>query len=100
MFLNQHLVLGPCEANYIITLPNTSSIPECVKNRCSQGKVFFNGQCFALNGDEGCREFSLFIGRKVLLVADPSTSGLTCADEGTVFFSYFFKDCLNRSHRE
>lgn len=77
---------------------NTSSIPECVLNPCVTGEVLFNGNCFPLNGDEGCKPFSEYIGRKVLLVADPTTSGLICADED--FLYECLRNCCMGSKRE
>lgn len=76
-----YYVLGPCKSDQILMLLNTSSIPECVRNKCENGKVFFNNGCYELNSDEGCKQFEKFIGRKVLLVPDPTTLSLICADE-------------------
>lgn len=73
----------------MIVLTSESNIPVCVANECEPGKVFFGKGCFPLNSDEGCKHFKQYIGRKVLLVADPTTLKLTCADED---FKYA---CLN-----
>lgn len=81
-FFDTTTILGPCKLDQILVLQsNRSSIPECIRNKCDSGKVFFNGKCFALNDEEGCKHFTSFIGRKTLLVPDPSTLALTCADE-------------------
>lgn len=86
-----NIISGPCKRNEILRLlhPTRTNIPECVVNECGYGQVSYMESCYALNGDEGCADYSKFIGRKVLLVADPTTSGLICADED---FAY---ECVN-----
>lgn len=86
-----NIILGPCRRNEILRLLNRTktNVPECVLNNCEYGQVSYIGNCYVLNGDEGCADYSKFIGRKVLLVADPTTAGLICADED---FTY---ECVN-----
>lgn len=79
-------------------LPNNSRIPECVRNGCEHGKVRFSEDCYPLHSDEGCKKFNAFIGRKVLLVPNPTTAGLICADED--FFYECVKNCCVGSKRE
>lgn len=98
-------------------LPDNSSIPVCVKNKCGQGKVSFNSECHPLNSEDGCKHFTAYIGRKVvsllnhssalqtfntnlfkLLVADPTTLKLSCADEENRYACV--KTCCTGSKRE
>lgn len=77
---------GPCHAGDILVVTNGSSVPKCKKNECkNENEVLFNNKCYKLNEEEGCKRYSKLIGRKVLLVVDPTTITLSCRDEDDYF---------------
>ena len=90
--------VGPCQYNEILVLPSYTKVPECVRNTCEYGKVRFNEDCYPLHNNEGCKKFNALIGRKVLLVPNPTTADLVCADED--FFYECVKNCCVGSKRE
>lgn len=71
---------GPCQANEIFILRNSSTIAVCIENTCGPGKVIFKGSCALLNEEDACNHFYNLVGRKLYLVPDPTTFKLTCAD--------------------
>lgn len=97
-FIKFLLPLGPCKGDEILVLASNARIPECVRNSCDNGRVRFNENCYPLHSDEGCKKFTAFIGRKVLLVPNPTTASLVCADED--FFYECVKNCCVGSKRE
>jgi len=89
---------GPCKRDEVLVLASNARIPECVRNSCDHGLVRFDENCYPLHSDEGCKKFNAFIGRKVLLVPNPTTASLVCADED--FFYECVKNCCVGSKRE
>lgn len=71
---------GPCKDDEILTATAPSGIPQCVKNECPLGHVFFNNNCYPLNREDGCKEYEKIIGRKVYLYVNPTTLQLGCLD--------------------